>query len=213
MLTFYNTKRQMGDLASRSPEQAYAVAVEAGWQRTDVDQLALMTAFSTEASRKVVDGKISVGGELFHCDELARHTGERVSVHLPKYHCWQAVPVLTAKGALIGIALPDRVYSRLDPAGAEEAARRKGVARDAIRAEAADLNSIDVKAEMIASGRRQPAPPMPGSKGTIELGGDRAEIGRRIVENPTARRDREREAKEAKLRAALDRAKRTRGLL
>lgn len=213
LLAFYNTKRQTGDLAGRSPEQAYAAAVEGGWQRTDIDPLALMTAFSIEAGRKVVDGKISVGGQQFHCDELARHTGERVCIRLPKYHCWPAVPVLTPKGELIGIALPDRVYSRLDPAGAQEAARRKGVARDAIRAEAADLNRIDVKAEMIASGRRQPAPQVPGSKGTIELGGDRAEIGRRVMENPTARRDREREAKQAKLRAALERTERVRGLL
>ncbi len=29
------------------------------------------------------------------------------------------------KGDLIGIARPDQVYSRLDPAGAVEAARRK----------------------------------------------------------------------------------------
>lgn len=213
LLAFYNTKRQTGDLAGRSPEQAYAAAVEGGWQRTDIDPLALMTAFSIEAGRKVVDGKISVGGELFHCDELARHTGERVCVRLPKYHCWPAVPVLTPKGELIGIALPDRVYSRLDPAGAQEAARRKGVARDAIQAEAADLNRIDVKAEMIASGRRQPAPRVPGSKGTIELGGDRAEIGRRVMESPAERRDREREAKQAKLRATLERAERFRGLL
>ena len=213
LLAFYNTKRQTGDLTGRSPEQAYAAAVEAGWQRTDFDPLALMTAFSIEAGRKVVDGKISVGGELFHCDELARHTGERVCVRLPKYHYWPAVPVLTAKGELIGIALPDRVYSRLDPAGAEEAARRKGVARAAIRAEAADLNPIDVKAEMIASGRRQPPTPIPPSAGTIELGSDRAEIGRRIMEGPSERRDRKREAAQAKLRAAVERTERFRGLL
>lgn len=112
------------------------------------------------------------------------------------------------KGELIGVAHPDPVYGRLDPAGAEEAARRKAVARDAIRAEAADLNPIDVKAEMIASGQRQPKTPVPPSAGTIELGGDRAEIGRRIVESPAARHDREHEVKQAKLRAALERSQR-----
>ncbi|WP_162242031.1 Mu transposase C-terminal domain-containing protein [Methylobacterium sp. Leaf125] len=212
LLAFYNTKRQTGDLAGRSPEQAYAQAVAAGWQRTDVDELALMTAFSMEARRTVQDGKIRIGGEWFYCDELARHTGDSVSVRLPKYLCWPAVPVFTTKGELIGIALPDPVYSRLDPAGASEAARRKGVARDAIRAEAADLNRIDVKAEMIASGRRQSAPPVPASKGTIELGRDRAEIGRRIMESPTERRDRDREEKQAKLKATLERTARFRGL-
>lgn len=212
LMAFYNTKRQTGDLGGRSPEQVYAQAVAEGWQRTDVDPLALMTAFSIEGTRKVVDGKIKVGGELFYCDELACHTGDKVTVRLPKYLCWPAVPVFTIKGELIGIALPDRVYSRLDPAGALEAVRRKGVARDAIRSEAADLNRIDVKAEMITSGRRQSAPPVPASKGTIELGRDHAEIGRRIVESPTERRDRDREEKQAKLKATLDRIERARGL-
>ena len=213
LMDFYNTKRQTGDLRGRSPEQVYAQAVADGWRRTDVDPLALMTAFSIEATRKVVDGKISVGGELFYCDELARHTGDTVCVRLPKYLCWPAVPVATLRGEPIGIALPDRVYSRLDPAGAEEAARRKGVARDAIRAEAADLMPIDVKEEMIASGRRQPKPPAPPSAGTIELGGDRAEMGRRIMESPSERHDREHGEKQAKIKAALERAERLRGLL
>jgi hypothetical protein len=93
-----------------------------------------------------------------------------------------------------------------------EAARRKGVARDAIRSEAADLNRIDVKAEMIASGRRQSVTPVPKSKGTIELGRERAEIGRRIMESPTERRDRDREEKQAKLKATLERVERFRGL-
>lgn len=211
LLAFYNTKRQTGDLAGRSPEQAYAQAVAAGWQRTDVDELALMTAFSEEAARTVQDGKITVGGEWFYCDALARHTGDRGSIRLPKYLCWPAVPVFTMKGEYIGIALPDPVYSRLDPAGAAEAARRKGVARNAIRSEAVDLNRIDVVAEMIASSRRQSAPPVPASKGTIELGRDRAEIGRRIMESPTERRDRDREEKQAKLKATLERSERFRG--
>ncbi len=208
LLTFYNSNRQTGDLAGISPLQAYTRAVEAGWQRTDVDPMALMMAFSTEATRKVVDGKISVGGERFYCDELARHTGSKVRVQLPKYLHWPAIPVLTMAGAPIGIAQPDPVYSRLDPAGAEEAARRKGVARAAIAAEAADLTPIDVKAEMIASGQRQPVPPVPASKGTIELASGMAETGRRLTETPQARRDREHEAKQAKVRAALARSQR-----
>lgn len=84
LMIFYNTKRQTGDLRGRSPEQVYAQAVAGGWRRTDVDPVALMTAFSIEATRKVVDGKISVGGELFYCDALARHTGDTVCVRLPK---------------------------------------------------------------------------------------------------------------------------------
>lgn len=131
-----------------------------------------MTAFSFEASRKVVDGKISVGGEL------------------------------------IGIARPDPIYVRLDPVGAQEAARRKDVARGAVAAETADPTPIDVKAEMIASARRQPEPPLPASKGTIALAADWAKIGRRIIEPPQQRRDHEREAKQVKVRAALARSTR-----
>ncbi|KQP48970.1 hypothetical protein [Methylobacterium sp. Leaf108] len=213
LLRFYNSKRQTGDLAGRSPEQAYAQAVADGWKRTDIDPLALMTAFSIEATRKVVDGKINVGGELFYCDELVRHTGSKVCIRLPKYLCWPAIPAFTLKGELIGIAHPDPVYGRLDPAGAEEAARRKRVARNAIAAEAADLNPIDVKAEMIASGRRQPTTPVPESAGTIELDAGRAEIGRRIVESQSERRNREHVAKQAKLKATLERNQRIRGVL
>ncbi|CAO4177601.1 Integrase catalytic domain-containing protein [Methylorubrum populi] len=206
-LVFYNSNRQTGDLAGLSPAQAYTRAVEAGWKRTDVDPLALMMAFSTEDTRKVVDGKVSVGGELFYCDELARHTGEKVRIQRPKYLSWNAVPVLTMAGVLIGVAYPDRVYSRLDPAGAEEAARRKGVARAAIAAEAADLTPIDVRSEMAASGARQPPMPEPESNGRIGLAQEQADIGRRIVESPTERHDREHEAKQAQIRAALERSK------
>lgn len=207
-LVFYNSNRQTGDLAGLSPAQAYTRAVEAGWKRTDVDPMALMMAFSTEGTRKVVDGKVSVGGELFYCDELARHTGDKVRVQLPKFLTWNAVPVLTMAGTLIGVAHPDRVYNRLDPGGAEEAARRKGVARASIAAEAADLTTIDVRSEMAASGARQPAPPVPESTGTIGLASQKADIGRRILESASERRDREHEAKQAKLRAALARSQR-----
>ena len=207
-LVFYNSNRQTGDLAGLSPAQAYTRAVEAGWKRTDVEETALMMAFSTEDTRKVVDGKVSVGGELFYCDELARHTGEKVRIKRPKYLPWNAVPVLTMAGVLIGVAYPDRPYSRLDPAGAEEAARRKGVARAAIAAEAADLSPIDVRGEMAASAARQPEPPVPESTGTIGLASQQAEIGHRIMESPAERRDREHEAKQAKQRAALARAQR-----
>ncbi|MEH3147256.1 MAG: hypothetical protein PGN34_18310 [Methylobacterium frigidaeris] len=207
LLNFYNSNRQTGDLKGLSPLQAYTRAVDQGWQRTDVDPMALMMAFSIEDTRKVVDGKISVEGRTFYCNELARHTGDRVRIHRPKYLNWNAVPVLTLKGELIGVAHPNEVFQRLDPRGAEEANRRKGVGRAAIAAEAANLAPIDVKQEMIASGARQPLPPVPASKGEIGIAADMAEMGRRISESPAARRDREHEAKQAKLRATLERGK------
>ncbi|KMO16523.1 hypothetical protein SQ03_14580 [Methylobacterium platani JCM 14648] len=207
LLTFYNSNRQTGDLKGMSPLQAYTDAVSQGWQRTDVDPLALMMAFSIEDTRKVVDGKISVEGRTFYCDELARYTGDRVRIHRPKYLSWNAVPISTMKGVLIGVAHPDEVFHRLDPRGAEEASRRRGVDQAAIKTEAADLTPIDVKQEMIASGARQPLPPTPASKGQISIASDKAEMGRRIMESPADRRDREREAKQAKIREAMARGK------
>jgi hypothetical protein len=72
-----------------------------------------------------VDGRVSVGGVLFYWDELARHTGGKVCIRLPKYRCRSAIPASSTKGELIGIARPAPVDALLDPAGAGEAAWRK----------------------------------------------------------------------------------------
>lgn len=211
LLAFYNSNPQTGDLGGRSPSIAYSRAVTDGWQRTDVDPDALLMAFSTEGERVVTDGKIRFEGEVYYCDELVGLSGRRVRVQLPKFVTWDAVPVLTMQGALIGIARPDPVYSRLDPRGAREASRRKGLALAEIAAASSEVDDLDVSAEMIASAARQPAQPVPESKGTIGLASPMAEMGRKVLENPVDRKKRERAEKEAKIHAALARTQMLRG--
>ncbi|MDH3028649.1 Mu transposase C-terminal domain-containing protein [Methylobacterium fujisawaense] len=211
LLAYYNSDPQKGDLRGLSPAVAYGRAVKEGWQRTDADADALLMAFSTEGTRIVTDGKIRFDGDVYFCDQLAGLSGQRVRVHLPKFVTWDAVPVLTMQGALIGIARPDPVYARLDPRGAREAARRKGLALADIAATASEIDDLDVPAEMIASAARQPAPPVPESKGTIGLASTMAEMGRKVLENPVNRKKRERAEKEAKIHAALARTQMLRG--
>ena len=199
VMRYWMTRQQTGDLKGASPEQMLTRLIEAGWERTDIDEFALRAAFSIEQTRVVTDGKISVPKDMLHldeafpysgklhCDELAAFTGQTVRVRLPKYQTWSGVPVYTSKGnTLIGIAMPEHVRRRDDPAGALDAAWRKKEAIAAIKTKAATVEPIDAAAVMAKSARRQALPPVPKSKGKIRLPDDMATVGRQVTEDAPA---------------------------
>lgn len=196
-LTLYESQPQRGELKGLSPGEAFKAAVGAGWQRTDIDPFALHVAFSTEESRVVKQGAISVGGKRWTCAELQSYLGDQVSVLIPKFEDWPRLPLKDDRGRLLGFAVPDTPYYVLDPEGARESARRSGRYEKAMRMAGRAVPRADLVGEAIASARLAPPVPVPPSAGIITLNNDAAAIGRAIAETPARRRARQQAAIEA----------------
>lgn len=203
-LHYYNGRQQTAQLKGLSPLQLYRRAVEGGWQRTDIDPNALLTAFSVEDRRKVTDGKISVDGTLYFDDALFRFEGENVAIRKPKYQSWPGIPFYGRDGRFIAVARPDVAYPHLSPEGAAEADRRARVARQVMGDLGSGVRPIDATKRIIASGRREPDIAPPPSAGVIMLSKAQSQAGKALDETRAARRDREHEEKQRKQRERLE---------
>ncbi len=131
---YHRLPQKRGQLKGRSPDQAYADALAAGWTMTAIDPDALLWAFSEEKSRRVQRGCIQHKGEVYTCPELQAYLGEHVSIRVPKFGEWSRLPVCDNRGELIGYAEPDRPYRYLDTAGALESKTRADRKRRAVMA-------------------------------------------------------------------------------
>ncbi|WP_238308582.1 Mu transposase C-terminal domain-containing protein [Methylorubrum suomiense] len=212
-LGYYNSRPQSGGLKGLSPNDAYHSAVRDGWTRTTADENALFMAFSTAETRIVRQGKIEAKGGVFYCPELFRHEGERVTIRLPKYTTWNAVPVFTMDNTLIGVAQEDAAFPFLSRDGAVEASERERAAKATVKALAATARPLDLGERMRRSAERAGAPKPAPIGANITLREEDAEIGRAVREAPGAQHDREHAAKQARLRATVERRERMRGLL
>ncbi len=182
VLAFYNSQKQKGDLRGLSPQGAYAKAVAEGWQRVDVDHDALRNAFSVKETRTVVRGKISVGSELFYCDELFRHNGEKVTIQRPKYLRWDGIPVFDRRGAFLAVAHLDEAHERGALCGPVESARRRKAAFDTSAELVREVDDEKAIALMVASGAAEPCPPLPASAGRISVSPEAEAIGKQVKE-------------------------------
>lgn len=146
-LSFYHQTPQYGTMNGLSPSLAYGKHIEAGWTRTHVEERVLLMAFAEEDTRKVGGGYISWDGTEYYDDALLRLTGHtltvRVSRHDPRYAF-----VFDANRALICAAGVAPVFGFLDPAGAEEQARRKKVLMRCIAEERENVCRLDLVVEM-----------------------------------------------------------------
>lgn len=151
----YGHMPQSGALKGRSPLATFKAFVDAGWAATLMDPEEILTVFIREETRKVEKGCISVAGRFWFCDELIAHTGERVIVHIPKYHGFSHLRVTDGKGVLIGFAEADEPYEVLDQRGARESARRGSIYNRALAELDKSAPDIDVLGELNAFGRRR----------------------------------------------------------
>jgi hypothetical protein len=146
-LSFYHQTTQGGTMGGLSPSRAYGTHIEAGWTRTHVEERVLLMAFAEEDTRKVSGGYISWDGAEYYDDALLRFTGHtltvRVSRHDPRYAF-----VFDTNRALICAAGVAPVFGFLDPAGAEEQARRKKVLMRYIAELRENVCRLDLVAEM-----------------------------------------------------------------
>jgi hypothetical protein len=200
--TIYHNQPQKG-LGGRSPAEAFAAAVAGGWQRTDIDPLALRVAFSTSETRRVTQGRVSVNGRLWTCPELHSYLGDKVTVLIPKYEDWSFLPLKDEAGRWLGNAVEDRAYAFLDPEGAREAQRRDRRYKGAIRAAGRAVKPVDRIGEVFAAAALMPSTPAVPSAGLVSISEDHAAIGRTFVEDGAARERRRLDDVDREQRARL----------
>ena len=192
-VTVYHNRPQSkkGQLAGRSPNQAYNDALAEGWAKTEVDPYAFFTAFSTEETREGWQGRISVKGRFWTCDALCSYARGRVIVLIPKFEQWDRLPVKDERGRLLGFAEPEKPYDFLDPAGAKESARRQKLRVVAVRELDASAPTIDPLTDTLDLARELPKE-APAPIGALVTASDHARaIAQGVKESPKAKRARE----------------------
>jgi len=193
IVTQYHAKPQSGQLAGRSPMEAFNGFVAAGWHKTQVDQDAFFTVFCKEEARTLRNGYIRVDGGLWTCDALQECMDDRVSVLRPKYEKWPKLPVRDASGSLIGYAEPAQAFGFLDSDGAKESARRQKLHRAAVVALGKQAPTIDPIVEILDF-HRDSAGQIAAPAGAFVTASDEARtIAKAVKETPAQRRAREAE--------------------
>ena len=201
-LAAYETHPQQGVLGGHSPREAFAAAVEGGWQRMDVDPDALRAVFAKTEPRVVNQGVFSVGGVKYTARVLQRlPAGTPIAVRVPLFNDKSQLPVLDRHGQFLCVAEPDRPYDALDPEGAREAARRYREARRGIEDLRSETHPVNLEARLERLVAREAPAPQPPSAGIIRLSDTLHDVGRALSQAPGERSALEEDA-EAQKRAA-----------
>lgn len=137
----YHATPQGGHLGGKSPQQALDDALNNGWKPVRVDREVLLLAFAEQEKRTVKAGVIQYAGREWYADFLVG-LHQKVDVRYPK-HDPQCLFVFD-QGRFLGVALPQPKYGLLDPAGAKEAGRRRGVLKGVIDNMAGQVQTIKV---------------------------------------------------------------------
>lgn len=148
---------QGGGLAGRSPAEAFAEHVNAGWSAAVAEPAHLNSVFARPVTRKLVGGRFELDGRKggWSSPELDRYLGDTIVVRVPIYHAYNEVNVYSPEGAFIGVATPEEVYSFGDPRGARHSARRKKDYAAALRQLEKSAPTIDAAALIVAHGEEQ----------------------------------------------------------
>ena len=191
-LTIYHNREQKGrKLKGMSPYQALDKAIAAGWTKTEIDPTAFVTAFSTEERRRNMQGRVQFNAASWTCEGLQRYLGEYVTVLVPKYQCWDRLPIKDDKGVLIGLAERDREFHPLDPAGAREAAARGARRIKAVKTLSRSITPIDATAEVIELAAMLPRAASAPIGARIGASDEARAIAATLKETPKQRRERE----------------------
>lgn len=157
LLKGYEHIPQGGGLAGRSPAEAFAEHVNAGWSAAVAEPAHLNSVFARPVTRKLVGGRFELDGRKggWSSPELDRYLGDTIVVRVPIYHAYNEVNVYSPEGAFIGVATPEEVYSFGDPRGARHSARRKKDYAAALRQLEKSAPTIDAAALIVAHGEEQ----------------------------------------------------------
>ena len=183
---YETTPQHDGELGGQSPREAFAAAVDRGWERTAIDAEALRTIFADEHPRTVERGCVRWDNAGYTARELqGLPARSKVTIRVPRVGPADRLAVLH-DGALLCVAKKDTPFGVLDPAGAVESAARKRAHRKGVKAMEANTRPLDMIAlqrEMAAAA--EPAP-VPKVGATIRLGEKTERIAREL-EKPPAR--------------------------
>jgi hypothetical protein len=147
MVAFWNAKpQQRGEIAGRSPDQAFTSFVAAGWQAVTLNRDEFALAFGPDEGRKVHrGGELRFDRRVFRHDLLMAMVGETVRVRVPLLDPSRVV-VMDDKGEPLCVAAEAETYGMRDLAGAGERKRRRRAATEAAKAAAAGAMDVDLRA-------------------------------------------------------------------
>ena len=190
MIEAYETNPQSGALRGRSPRQAFADAVAAGWERRPIDPDALRATFARTEIRTVAQGGFSYKGTRYTAREIQRlPAGTKVCVRVPLFGDMDRLPVLTLEEKLIGYAERDRPYDALDPAGAIEAEARVSEHKRALAEMRRNVDPVDVRERVRRLVAKEAPAPVPADAPVIHWDdGTLERIGREMAV-PAAERE------------------------
>ena len=146
-LAFYHQRPQHGTMGGKSPAEVYEGFIDAGWTRTHVEERVLLLSFAEEDTRKVNGGYISWDGTDYYDDVLLRYTGQTLTVRVCRHDPRHAY-VFDSNRSLLCAAAVAPVFGFMDPAGAQEQARRKKVLMRYIAELRENVCRLDLVAEM-----------------------------------------------------------------
>lgn len=195
--------QEHGDLAGKSPDQAFNAAVELGWSATVMDPENLHSVFTRPMIRDVKQHSISVDGRKWNGPALDTYLGDKVTVRVPIYHGFNELLVLAPDGRELGIVKPEEVFSYHDPRGAQRSASRVKARNAAIRQLDRSAPDIDVGAKLIAYGADQISPAAPEPKGRVSVIGYGAKTITPEYRPEQANTDKQRELDEIRESRAL----------
>jgi hypothetical protein len=158
-LAFYHNAPQKGTMAGRSPAEVFCAHVEAGWTKTHVEEQVLLMAFAEEETRKVQGGYVVWDKTEYYDDELLPLTGQTVIVRVSRHDPRYAFIFDKETRRLICTAGIAPVFGFMDPAGAKEQSRRKGV----LTRHVAELRENCCRLDLVKEMRQlvEASPPMP----------------------------------------------------
>lgn len=187
-LRYLHSTPQSGHLAGKSPDEAFAAAVAAGWQRTDIDPFALAAVFGERRTPTVDRGRVAFKGDVYYHDALLPLTGERVTAIRPVVAGDERVYVLDDKGGFLCAAERETRYGFTDGAGAVEQGRRTRTLNQRMKAMRRDTDRLDLADEMRAVVAFHGPGPTPPSAGVIRLSETHEAMGEELKNAPAARK-------------------------
>lgn len=204
-LDWYHTNAQTGSLKGKSPRETFAEAVNKGWMRTDIDLDTLHAVFATEDAREVMQGEFSYKNVTYRAHELlALQPGTKVTIRVPLVGDKSRIAVLDDEGRFLCIATPAPLFGFLDPEGAKDRGRRIKAQNKALRDMAAEVDDVDLVAEMGEAAALHPPAPIPESNGTIRLSAELEDIAQANRQLPASRaKARDEELDRRRAQAAL----------
>lgn len=180
-ISYYHSLPQRGHLKGQSPNEAFAAACRAGWQRIDAPPPDVMlVVFSRQITRCIRQGgEITIDNKRYWARELAAiDVGTKVRVCLPSGGQDDRLPILGARDEIICFAEPVTTRHFLDAAGAADARGRVAAQSQQLGKMRGLTRPVQVLEEMIETIAMDAPPPIPLSAGRIRVDEEAHKIAR-----------------------------------